>query len=198
MAISYLHLSGEAVEARLEELGKLRISVFLEYPYLYEGTLDYEREYLQTYVRCPDSLVVLAMDEDKAVGATTCIPMLNAEPEFQAPFLASGAILFEYCYFGESILLPEYRGQGIGKEFMKRREAHARNMNGVKFSTFCAVNRAADDPRRPSGYQPLDEFWTRQGYQKHPELRAEFRWKEIGDEVETPKEMIFWIKDLTT
>jgi GNAT superfamily N-acetyltransferase len=196
-ALTLHELRGKAVAPWLDGLGRLRIAVFKEYPYLYDGTLEYEREYLQTYANSPDSLVVLVVEgEDTIVGATTCLPLRDEGPEFQAPFIAQGYDVNSVCYFGESILLPELRGQGLGKEFFKRRENHARNL-GVEWSAFCAVDRMPDHPLRPPQHRPLDEFWRAQGYQKHPELQATFVWKETGEEAESPKTLTFWLKALS-
>lgn len=185
---------GPEIEPHLDALGTLRISVFREYPYLYDGSLEYEREYLRTYVESAGSLVVLAFDGDSVVGATTCLPMRDEGPKFQAAFVQAGYDLDTICYFGESILLPEYRGRGIGRAFFKRRESHVQTL-GMRISTFCAVDRPAGHPLRPAGYRPLDEFWTGRGYRKHPELRASFVWKEIGEEAESAKSLTFWLKE---
>ena len=186
---------GADLTTHLDALGELRITVFREYPYLYEGTLEHEREYLSTYLHSSSSLVVLIFDDDRVVGATTCLPMSDEGPEFQAAFVRAGHDLSTICYFGESILLPAYRGQGIGKEFFVRREAHARAL-GMKYCTFCAVERPAEHPLRPQGYRELDEFWCRQGYERHSEMQATFVWKEIGEETASPKALTFWIKEL--
>ena len=61
---------------------------------------------------------------------------------------------------------------------------------------FCGVQRAADDPRRPPGYQALDAFWRRRGFQPRPDLRCTITWREIGETTESPKPMMFWIKSL--
>ena len=111
------HLFERGTAAHLDALGTLRISVFREYPYLYDGSLEYERDYLRVYLRSKGSLVVLAFDDDRVVGATTCLPMLDEGPEFQAAFVKAGYDLSMICYFGESILLPQYRGQGVGVRF---------------------------------------------------------------------------------
>jgi GNAT superfamily N-acetyltransferase len=185
---------GPELEPHLDALGALRITVFREYPYLYDGSLEYERDYLRVYLRSKGSLVVLAFDDDRVVGATTCLPMLDEGPEFQAAFVKAGYDLSTICYFGESILLPQYRGQGIGKAFFTRREAHVQAL-GLKLSTFCAVDRPADHPLHPTGYRPLDDFWRSQGYTKRPELQAIFEWKEIGEEIESPKTLTFWTKE---
>ena len=186
---------GAELAPHLDALGELRIAVFREYPYLYVGTLEHEREYLQTYLKSSGSLVVLVFDDDRVVGATTCLPMLDEGPEFQAAFVQAGYDLSTICYFGESILLPAYRGKGIGKEFFVRREAHVRTL-GMKLSTFCAVDRPAGHPQQPQDYRQLDEFWRSQGYVRRPELQATFVWKEIGEETESPKTLTFWSKEL--
>lgn len=194
--IVFHELRGAALEPWLDALGQLRIAVFREYPYLYDGTLEYERDYLRTYCNTPDSLVVLVTEHDQVVGATTCLPMRDEGPEFQEAFLKAGYDVNEICYFGESILLPAQRGRGIGKEFFKRREAHVRRL-GLKHATFCAVDRDPQHPLRPEGYRPLDEFWKSQGYVKHPELQATFVWKETGEDAESPKTLTFWLKSWT-
>jgi GNAT superfamily N-acetyltransferase len=192
--LKILQLRGADVEPWLDALGLLRIAVFREYPYLYDGTLEYERDYLRTYVRSSDSLVVLVVSEsDGVVGATTCLPLHDEGPEFQAPFKQHDYRVDDVCYFGESILLPELRGRGYGKEFFRLREAHAQSL-GFKWTGFCAVDRPADHPSRPGTYRPLDEFWTSQGYIRHPEMQAVFVWKEINEAQESPKSLTFWLK----
>ena len=191
-------LHGPALAPHLDALGLLRITVFRDYPYLYDGSLDYERDYLRTYLSSPDSLVVLAFDGDLVVGATTCLPLRDEGPEFQAAFLKAGYDINTICYFGESILLPRYRGQGIGKAFFTHRETHARSVPHIRLTTFCAVDRATDHPLRPPNYRPLDTLWTRQGYTKHPELQATFTWKEINETTESPKTLTFWLKSWPT
>ena len=194
--VQYEHCHGAEIEPHLEALGGLRIAVFREFPYLYEGTLAAEREYLQVYVRNPRSLVVFVRDGERTVGATTCVPLSGEGPEFQVPFIAAGHELGEWMYFGESLLLPEYRGQGVGKEFMRRRLEHAQTVPGVKFCSFCAVDRPMDHPLRPAGYRSLDGFWIQQGFVKQPSLQAKFDWKEIGQEGETTKTLTFWTKPI--
>lgn len=185
---------GAELEPWLDGLGQLRITVFREYPYLYDGTLEYEQEYLRTYVRSADSLVVILADENRqVVGATTCLPLRDEGPEFQEAFIKGGYDVNDVCYFGESILLRHLRGRGYGNEFFERREAHVRRL-GLKYSAFCAVDRPEDHPMRPTRYRPLDLFWASHGYTKHPTMKATFTWKEIGEESESPKTLTFWIK----
>lgn len=195
--LTFHELNGARLDPWLNALGALRIAVFREYPYLYDGSLEYEREYLRIYAGAADSLVVLVTDAGGAVvGATTCIPLRDEGPEFRQPFLEQSIDVDSVCYFGESILLPQLRGRGVGKEFFRRREAHAARL-GARWTAFCAVDRAPQDARRPAAYRPLDTFWEAQGYTKRPDMQATFVWKEIGEAAESPKTLTFWLKEWT-
>lgn len=189
-------LSGDALLEYLPELAKLRITVFRAFPYLYDGDPAYEERYLQTYVKAENGVIVLARDGDRVVGASTALPLREETEEVQAPFLAAGYAIDEIFYCGESVLLPEYRGQGVGVAFFEHREAHARECGDYKYSCFCAVQRPKDHPARPADYVPLDRFWTKRGYAIQPRLQTYFSWKELGETAESPKPMTFWMKAL--
>jgi GNAT superfamily N-acetyltransferase len=191
--LNIIEVHGAELEPYLEGLGRLRINVFRAYPYLYDGALSYEREYLKSYLNSPQSMVALVLDRNDVVGATTCIPLRDESAEFQVAFVKAGYDIDSICYFGESILLPEYRGRGLGNEFFLRRETHAQRL-GVKITTFCSIDRPDDHPLRPADYRPLDGLWTKQGYVKDPELKTNFVWKEIGEAAESPKTLTFWLK----
>jgi GNAT superfamily N-acetyltransferase len=185
--------SGVEIRPVLAAVADLRIAVFREFPYLYEGDRDYEREYLKVYAASEKSVIVLALDGDRVVGVATGLPLLDSEADFRKPFEEAGYPLAEVFYFGESVLSPEYRGRGIGKAFFEGRESHARRL-GYRWTTFCAVERPPDDPRRPVDYRPLDGFWLARGYVFHPELSAVLPWKEVGGG-ERKNTLRFWLRD---
>ncbi|MDH5592695.1 MAG: GNAT family N-acetyltransferase, partial [Gammaproteobacteria bacterium] len=163
---------------------------------LYDGDLAYEERYLQTYIQAPDSVIVLAFDGDKVVGASTGIPLKHETDEVKKPFIDAGYDVDKVFYCGESVLLSQYRGQGAGVAFFEQREEHAREIGGFDYSCFCGVQRPDDHPLRPEEYEPLDNFWRKRGYEKHPELSTTFSWKELGEDHESPKPMTFWMKKL--
>jgi GNAT superfamily N-acetyltransferase len=189
-------LTGAALATDLPALAELRIRVFREYPYLYLGTLDYEARYLQTYVDAPDGLMVVVRDGERVVGASSALPLAAEPPNVQAPFRAAGEEVERIFYYGESVLLPEYRGRGLGRRFFEEREAHARACGRFDQVCFCAVERPADHPRRPVDYRPLDGLWIKQGFVKRPDLWTTFTWRDLDDTEETPKPMVFWVKRL--
>ncbi|PZQ10003.1 MAG: GNAT family N-acetyltransferase [Rhodanobacter denitrificans] len=188
--------TGATIGPHLDDVARLRIAVFRAFPYLYDGDVGYEAGYLQTYSRSPESLFVLAFDGDRVIGASTGIPLTDETAAFQQPFVERGLDLRRVFYFGESVLLPEYRGQGLGHRFFDEREAYARRLGRFDTTAFCAVVRAADDPRRPADYRPNDVFWTKRGYVQQPDMRCAIEWKEIGADAPTVQQLAFWLRGL--
>jgi predicted amidohydrolase/GNAT superfamily N-acetyltransferase len=191
--MQFLTLRGRQIFTCLEELARLRIKIFSEFPYLYDGNLDYEMKYLQAYINSPRSLVYLVRDGNRAVGATTALPLADADPEFHAPFIKHGVPLEQVYYFGESVLLREYRGRGYSNRFFDEREAHARQY-GFPITTFCSVVRDASHPARPKDYKPHDASWEKRGYRLVEGYTCTYPWKDIGQSRQTEKLMQFWIK----
>jgi GNAT superfamily N-acetyltransferase len=192
--ISIKRCSGDELAHYIPELARLRIEVFRDFPYLYDGSYDYEKTYLQTYIDTPETVIILALDGEKVVGASTALPMRHETESLKQPFIERGYNLDEVFYCSESVLNKAYRGLGIGVKFFEQREAHAAELGGFKYITFCCVERPLDHPRRPSDYVPLDQFWNKRGYVKHPELKTTYLWKDLDDNEETPKPMTFWLK----
>ncbi|MFM2149948.1 MAG: hypothetical protein RLZZ187_2254 [Pseudomonadota bacterium] len=188
-------LAGAALHPLLPDLARLRIAVFRDWPYLYEGDEAYERRYLRAYADAPGAAIVVCRDGERVVGAATCEPMTQGHAPVRAVFEAAGLDPAGFCYFGESVLLAPYRGRGAGVRFFAEREAHARAI-GLSFAAFCGVVRDPADPRRPAGHVPLDAFWRKRGYTPRPDLAVTFDWKEVGATAETPHRLTFWIKEL--
>jgi GNAT superfamily N-acetyltransferase len=187
---------GQDVVPHLEALASLRIKVFHEFPYLYEGSREYEAQYLEAYVRCSRSTIVLARAGHKIVGASTAIPLSeHGEKEIVPALEQAGYAPRQVYYFGESVLLQEYRGQRIGHAFFDQREASARDY-GMRVAAFCAVQRPADHPQRPTNYVPHDAFWEKRGYVQRHDITAEFSWRDLDEESASPKTMVFWVKEL--
>jgi GNAT superfamily N-acetyltransferase len=188
-------LQGADLEAALEAVAGLRITVFRDWPYLYDGSPAYEREYLRTYRDTPGALLVAAFHEGRLVGASTSTPLEDHAPEFAAPFRALGIPPEKILYGAESVLLRPYRGIGLGHRFIDLREDHARAL-GRTHVAFCSVIRPDDHPARPAVYRTNDTFWRGRGYETLPGAIARFSWKDLGDTVETEKSLQFWMRAL--
>lgn len=193
----FIHKTGQAIEDVFDDLAHLRIAVFRSFPYLYEGSLAYEKAYLQTYTKTERSFLFAAYDGEQMIGATTCIPLEDETAEVRQPFEEADMDIRTIFYFGESILLPDYRGQGLGHRFFDEREAHARSFGTFQTACFCSVVRPETHPARPHDYRPLDEFWTKRGYHREPSLQSHMEWPDVGETTSTAKPMVYWLKALS-
>lgn len=187
---------GQEAEPFLPDVARLRIEVFRESPYLYDGHHEYEEKYLATYCRSPEAVIVVARHGSEIVGVSTALPLLEHSDGVGPVLAKAGFDPASIYYFGESVLRRDARGLGIGHAFFDHREAAARRSGRFTHTAFCAVARPGDHPARPADYVPHDAFWTKRGYVKRPDIVASFAWRDLGDAEETAKPMVFWVREL--
>ena len=188
---------GKAILPVVDELAGLRIAVFREWPYLYDGDRGYERDYLAAYARSPRSICVVARDESGAViGASTGIPLADDGEVFHQPFVERGIPLDDVFYFGESVVLAPWRGKGVGHAFFDAREAHARATGSFRLAAFCSVHRDPGDPRKPPVVRRNDAFWLGRGYKPVTGMSCTLSWKEPGEAAPVPHVLHVWMREL--
>jgi len=187
---------GDALARYIPDLARLRMNVFRDYPYLYDGSEAYEAEYLRTYTASGQAIAVLARDGETVVGASTGIPLAAETETVVRPFAALGLDPATVFYCGESVLLSAWRGRGIYRAFFAAREAYARELGGISWMSFCGVVRPENHPLRPRHWIPLDAVWRHFGYAPEEKLRASFGWKDIDQPASTEHPMQFWLKPL--
>ncbi|MGJ3261480.1 MAG: hypothetical protein ACFE0S_17900 [Rhodospirillales bacterium] len=180
----------------LDGLAALRIRVFHDWPYIYDGDIDYEREYLAGFAASRGAVCIAAFDGDAMVGASTGLPLADEHDEIKQPFVDAGIPFANIFYCAESVLLPDYRGQGLYRQFMDGREAHARRLGGFDTVVFCGVVRPDDHPLKPADAKPLDGVWRHFGYEADERLVCHFAWKDRDRDEETAKPLKFWLKAL--
>ena len=188
-------LRGAELRARLDALAFLRIAVFEDYPYLYCGDISYERDYLKRFAYAPGAILVAACAEGRMVGAATAAPLREYDPGLNALFEKRGLGDQSIFYFGESVLLSEFRQRGVGHSFFDEREAAAREA-GATMAAFLSVVRPDDHPARPHDYYALESFWRDRGYLPFDGLTTTLDWEEHGSDGEITHTMQFWVSPL--
>lgn len=208
-------LTGQEILPFIPALAELRITVFREFPYLYDGSHHYEEKYLKRYTKSDKTVVVVVLDGEKVVGASTGMPLSDEDAAVRKPFeilMQTGKLsetilnsetsgdqsqyelnLLNIYYFGESVLLKDYRGMGFGVRFFEERELHAVGL-GYSITTFCAVDRTPNHPLKPASYIPLHDFWIKRGYRCLTGVQSVFKWKDLNESQESDKTLTFWVK----
>lgn len=195
MSVTVAPVTGAGLAEVIPALARLRITVFRAFPYLYDGDAAYEADYLAGFAAAGGAVIVVARDGERIVGAATAAPLATQDAAWQAPLAAAGFDVARCFYFGESVLLPEYRGQGIGHAFFDHREEQAR-AQGASHVAFCSVIRAEDHPAGPADHRPLDGFWRGRGYAPLAGVTAWFDWKVVDGSDEEPHELQYWTRAL--
>jgi GNAT superfamily N-acetyltransferase len=187
--------TGRDVAPFLPDFARLCTEVFREWPHLYDGDGGYDPDHLRALAESPRSALIVVHDGDTLVGASACLPMTDAAPEYTEPFLAHGWPAERFFYLAESVLRPAYRGHGLGAAFFALREAHIRAVSSCDFACFYATDRSGDHRSEATG--SLDSFWRTQGYALAPDFRCTIRWKEVGQDHESDTPMQVWVKSLS-
>jgi hypothetical protein len=190
----YIQKTGKEIETILDDFAHLRIMVFAEFPYLYEGNLAYEKEYIQTYCQSEKSFFFGIYHQNELIGATTCLPLIDETEEIKKPFIDAKIDVNQVFYFGESIILKKFRGQGFGNLFYNEREKYAMQFGKINLTTFCAVERPNSHPLKPENFRSNDLFWSKRKYIKRPELSCEMKWLDKNESEESTKKLTFWTK----
>lgn len=193
MKISTKKCFGSELTPYRDDLARLRMTVFREWPYLYEGTYEYEKNYLAAYLQNSDSLSYLVFDDDQLVGATTAIPGEASDEAFRGPLEKHDLNPSDLLYLGESLLLPKYRGLGMGHRYFDIREEHARKL-GLKKTYFCSVIREHNHPLKPKNARELTPFWKQRGYLPLEDAVVYYQWLDRGQKKEDKKGLQVWLR----
>ena len=189
-------VAGQEVEQYIDDLALLRISVFREYPYLYEGNMEYERSYLQKFVQGEDCIIAVVLDNGHVVGAVSGLPLALEEAEVRGPWKKASSLDGVY-YISEILLKPDYRGLGLGKQLMEALEEWVAASGKFTEIALATVVRPKDDPRRPATYRDAQRFFADRNYHIKEGVTCTIAWQEIDEADTTSKPLQFWSRKVT-
>lgn len=195
MAITEQILTGSAVDDCLNDIASLRIDIFREFPYLYDGRRKDELHYLKLYSVTPDSFVIIVKEGEKVAGAATGMPLWHEATELVEPFSGTSYPVDEIFYVGELLFYPEHRNHGMGMQVVRMVEEQVRSYSTYRYLTCATVVRPDNHPLRPADYIPIDRFLAHTGFNLLPGITTSFTWLET-DGVRRSHPMNFWIKEL--
>lgn len=187
-----LELTGQEIIDRLDDLAGLRLNIFREYPYLYEGKIEDERCYLADYAA--KGCALLACDGERVAGAITGMPLADESAAFVKPFFAAGLVPEDYFYIGELLLHKQYRGQGLGSRLLANLEQLVGKQGRYHRYCFATVVRPDEHHLRPLEFIPIERFSIRHGYRPLSGVSVQIAWQELDGQT-TAKTLRFWDKE---
>lgn len=191
--IDYAIYTGKDLLSFVDDIARLRIEVFKEWPYRYDGTLENEAKYLKKFISSDEGFCVVAKDAEKVIGISTALPLKDEEEKMQAPFIKKGYNPDDFFYLSETVLQKEYRGSGIGGKLVEMRESKASQNSKYTHLTVAAIERGQVPP---NSSKDLSQSRRAKGFTRDPELIVWYAWKDVGADEETTKPLIFWVKPL--
>lgn len=173
----------QCTEQEIDQLACMRITAFKEFPYLYEGSKQYELEYLNEYQqKAIDGFLVQAWDKQNLVGILTGCA-LTSDIEIVrdgARLLANQNVSIQnYYYIGEAIITPEYQGKKILPHMLWKLGKTVVSLGKYSSLCFLTVIREDNDSRKPELYKPTEPLWLKLGCQKRADIRCSFEWPTI-------------------
>lgn len=190
-------LQGAEIAKYTDDFIKICHQIYREYPYLYSGDDAGYDEYVRSYAGIDNSIACFALDGDKVIGICSGMPLQESRPSYQKAFVSLGIDVTPIFYLGEIILLKEYRNQKIGSQLYSQVEQVVINDGRYEKIALCKVEVSQEDFKRPDDYK-FSEFplCYKLGFSKHPEICYDGYWTNVGESIESPHHMVFWIKDI--
>lgn len=193
----------ETMSERFQDIAHMRLTLFKEFPYLYEGDEEGEREYLESYFNADTACLILLYDQGEIVGFSSGVGLHEEMPDIQKPFARHGLNTQDYYYVGEVMLKAPYQKKGLTKIFQEHHNWHIQNLKARgegNFSklTLMTVVRPDDHPLYPEGYEPIDGILNHFGFQKSDTLFVHLPWSQVDQEEVVDHTLNIWIKEGST
>ncbi|MDU0461005.1 MAG: GNAT family N-acetyltransferase [Geobacteraceae bacterium] len=188
-------LTGVAIADAVDDVATLRLEIFKEYPYLYQGQREDELSYLVTYAEAPDACIILAYHGHEVIGAVAGMPLIHEDAWMSEAFAGTTFPLNEVYYVGELLFRPDYRNCGMGRKLLAQLERHIGSLGHYRKLTCATVERPKDHPLRPRDYISITRFLARTGFSQLSGVTTSFMWCEV-DGVKRNHPMQFWSKEL--
>ncbi len=190
-------LTGDDMQNKLEFLAQQRIKHYHGYPYLYDGNMQEELEYLNFVASSLHSVLCLIYKGDDIVGFAMGASFTQFASHFKGSielFQAANRNPHDYYYIADDIILPGHEGHLLTERMFEKLEQYARNLG---FAYTCIVHEQHDvHPLKPKNYCDID--WRKLGYAK-TESAIHFTWNTLQADGSTCKQehkLPYWIKKL--
>ena len=184
---------GKSITPFLKDITDLCVTIYKEYPYLYEGTQEEYFPFIEHYAHSEHGIACLLFDNERLVGVAIGMPLNEMRDKYQAPFTNARPQenFREIFYLGEFLLVKDYRGRGLGKKIYLEFERSVTNMKKI---CFCKIDETDRKILETENYRPLDGFWEKFGFHKCEDVSVTVNWQNVGELEESPHQLVYWLK----
>lgn len=186
---------GAEIIPYIQDIIKISDAFYSHYPYLYDGTQSDEEFYMRLYARWPDARLVMAFDQEKAIGYAIGAPMKNI-PVGQEPFVVNGYAIDSLFLLGEIALLEPYRERQAGKKMVYQMETFAKEELRCNKICIMIIDEDFVALPRPENYHSSEKFWHELGFESYRNLRFNIDWRNVNESRETEHTMFYRMKQL--
>jgi hypothetical protein len=187
-------VSGADMQPYLERIVEYRLKYFKEFPYLYQGNVEEEVEFVEQYIKSSTARVLVLKDQCGNFGgfATGISVMESSHADKLGVIINQPENVY---YIGEMIFDELFRG----KDGFRQCLSYFQNIKemGYKKVCFITVQRDGKYPR-PINYHDHEGAWGVTGFEKY-EQTITISWPVIqvgGDSVAQENILNIWIKKL--
>lgn len=160
---------GREISTHLLKVAEFRIRYFKDFPYLYDGSVEYEMSYLTGYADDPRSMLITVTNmNNELIAVSTSVPLVTTTNILDGAselFRSNGLNPSTFFYYGEVIIDHSARKQGLAKSIYLMQDEHALN-SGFENIAIATVIRLKGDHRQPEFYQSSDLVWKKMNFQK--------------------------------
>ena len=173
-------VTGKDCAEYVDIVSQFRIEAFREYPYLYEGKIEYEKKYLLGYMADTQGMIAVAKVDGVLAGISTGIP-LNGNSEIVADakkiFRLKNIDISDYYYYGEIIVKPEFRRRSLAKMLYAAQDNLIIKWR-FKHASILTIMRDKNHFLKPADYQSPDKMWEHLGFTRN-QLKIDYSWPTI-------------------
>lgn len=178
-------------------IAEQRINAYREYPYLYNGKMEEEINYLSWFSQLKHTSIVIAFYNDEPVGFITGTALSAFDEHFKGSvnlFKNANLPYDTYYYLSDAIVLPEHRNKLLVTQMAQLMEEHA-DILGYTATCFVCEHHESH-PLKPQNYKELDELFKKNGYSK-TDMVITYHWQTRhadGSIKEENHAMNYWVK----
>jgi hypothetical protein len=176
----------------------LRVTLYRDYPYLYEADRKEEAEYMHWFLNLPKTFVAIAFCKEKPIAFVAGSDFTDFSEHFKGSieeFEKAGLVPSNYFYIADDLFEPEHPQQEILSTLVHLMEIRVNEQNNYMF---CWITEEHDShPLKPENYKSASALWEKLGYQKS-NICIKFSYPTIQPDHSQKKEehaFTYWLKN---